>query len=181
VLVALGVWLIPWVLDGPARDVPDPVADNTLTLPTDDSVLPVHSETVELETNVTAASAPVHAEASAPETVVQADPPAVPVPPPSRSASAPVAATPAPSPAASAAEPDGWSVQLGAFTDQANARQLASRVDDLGFDTIVTEFRSSGRTMYRVRVGGYSSRNEAEAAASSLNAHNFPARVVQPE
>jgi cell division protein FtsN len=72
-----------------------------------------------------------------------------------------------------------WSVQLGAFGERANAVQLEGRVADLGFEAQVSEFRSSGRTMYRVRIEGFATRERAEAARSSLAAHGIiPANVV---
>jgi cell division septation protein DedD len=75
----------------------------------------------------------------------------------------------------------GWSVQLGSFGDVANANQLVSRVSTFGYTASVTEFRSGNRTLHRVRVGGFATENEAQAAASSLSAHNIAVQVIPPE
>jgi DedD protein len=97
----------------------------------------------------------------------------------------PVTAEPPPQPIVdtavpAAADPVGWSVQLGSFSEPANARQLASRVSEYGYAARVSDFRSDGRNMHRVRVSGFASRDEAEAAASSLSAHGFVPRVFSP-
>jgi cell division septation protein DedD len=182
VLVALGVWLIPWVLDGPESE-PDTAAVATppLQLPSPDSPSPIRTETVELATRQ---AAPPHTQTiEAPQATASGPPPVV------RSASADAAAPDGGPPAAaavpatqSAAPGNGgtdWSVQLGAFGERANASQLAGRVADFGFEAEVREFRSNGRTMYRVRVEGFATRERAEAASSSLAAHGIiPADVV---
>jgi DedD protein len=196
VLVALGVWLIPWVLDG--RDAADTgsAADATLTLPTPDVRAPVRTETVELEPEPRASAAlgatpePTPAAGSAAVTVsaeakaqVSAQASAQAKSPATSPAPRPEAATiaAAPKPSTKAPEPDGWSVQVGAFSDPANARQLASRVSEFGYKARVSEFVSDGAPMHRVRVEGYGTREEAEATASSLRAHGFQPRVLPPE
>jgi len=185
VLVAFGVWLIPWVLDGsdPSEIAPEPVADANL-LPAGTSA-PVRTETVELDpvaqperleepvvVPAISALAPEEAQKDPPE-VAEASPPEV-----AEVAAEPTVTPSAPEPAAP--EPDGWSVQLGSFTEQANARQLASRVSEYGYQAQVSDYRSDGRTMHRVRVSGFETRDQAEAAASSLSARDFVARVFPP-
>ena len=183
VLVALGVWLIPWVLDGPESE-PATESAPPLQLPSPDSPAPIRTETVELATRQAASSHAPTAEASQP--AVSEPPPVV------RSTSADAAGPAAEPPAAAAlaaAQPAAqdaagggradWSVQLGAFGERANASQLAGRVADFGYEAEVTEFRSNGRTMYRVRVEGFATRERAEVASSSLAAHGIiPADVV---
>ena len=186
VLVALGVWLIPWVLDGQDESVDSlPGGDESVSaaapLPTAEQRAPLRTETVELTredsprdqaaaTPTRSADAPRDAAEEVPESANAAAPPAV-VP----ETEAPAERTEA------AARPGDWVVQLGAFSDPANAGQLASRVSTYGYTGRVSEYLTGGRTMHRVRIGGFGTRNEAEAAASSLAAHGFPARVVSPE
>jgi cell division septation protein DedD len=69
-------------------------------------------------------------------------------------------------------------VQLGSFGAEDNARALARRADQFGYRASVSTTRASGRTLYRVRVGPYAGRREAEAAASALGAHGLKGQVV---
>jgi DedD protein len=186
VLVALGVWLIPWILDGPddvvaeSETLPEislppvePIARLRTDNPAPDRSAPdvVDEQPARLSEAVAAASDEATTQAP-----VESSPPAD---------TDDEATTQAPPPVASSAEPTpdrgGWSVQLGAFGEKANADQLASRVSTYGYDTFVSEFRSNGGTMYRVRVDGFASENQADAAASSISAHSIPARVIPPE
>ena len=189
VLVALAVWLVPWLLDGPE---PEPVAAAVpeLRLPLPDEAAPVHTESVDLSSRdglITPAQDAVAAvdPASAPsvaESPVSESPPPVIRPSPAPEAEVPVLAavvdeTPpaaqTPPRVASGGSAE-WSVQVGSFGDRANAVQLARRVADYGFDAKVSEFRS----MHRVRVEGYATRAAAEADASALSAHGIPAQVM---
>ena len=184
VLVALAVWLIPWLLDGPE---PEPVAAAVpeLQLPLPDEAAPVRTETVDLSSRdgpSTPAQDAVAADDPASEPPISESPPPVIRASPPAEAEAPVSAaaleeapsaarTPAREASGASAE---WSVQAGSFGDRANALQLARRVTDYGFDAEVSEFRS----MHRVRVEGYATRAAAEADASALSAHGIPAQVM---
>lgn len=189
VLVAIGAWLIPWVLDGPERvAAPESAA---LTLPSPDiENPPSRTETIVLDRR----DSPVALEPQGPTASTDTPAPtpsAAPRPqsaPPSRERveateqppSEPVAASPAAADAAPAAPAEGtrWYVQLGAFGDRANAERLAARVGTYGYQAHVSDFASSGRTVHRVRVGPEPSRARAEAIASALSAHSFVAQVV---
>jgi DedD protein len=86
-------------------------------------------------------------------------------------------------PAASVPKPqaavDGdWTVQVGSFEDEANARRLAQRVATFGHKAEVSSYKSGARTLYRVRVGPQATKAAADAAASALRAHGVEARVV---
>jgi DedD protein len=189
VLVALAVWIIPWVLDGPDEPVVEAESGAALTLPPPEASPPVRTETVEVERRpppITPRAAPPPelrpAEASRIEAEAVAEVTA-PTPAPVARVSSP---EPVRAPAAEAAPvtaPAGgeWTVQLGSFSELANANQQARRVSEFGYTARVSEFRSSGGIMYRVRVGGFESRELAEVAASSLSAHGFPPRVFPPE
>ena len=70
-------------------------------------------------------------------------------------------------------------VQLGSFSEEENARRLADRVATLGFATrISTHNTTSGRQMFRVRVGPELSRDKAMDIASSLSANGFVTQVI---
>ena len=58
-------------------------------------------------------------------------------------------------------------------------KKLAQKVNVYGYKPDVATIRASGRApMYRVRVGPYRSRAEADATASALTAHGFSPQVV---
>jgi len=175
ILVALGVWLIPWVLDGTGGSTEESQTSPGLTLPSTDDGAPVRTETVELEPSASPR------DPAADSSTAGAEPAAVAVviPEPRAVATAEeTSPTAAPTPRS---DPGGWTVQLGAFGEIANASQLATRASAYGFSAFVSEFRAGGDAMHRVRVGSFDSEDEAQAAASSLSAHGFPVRVIPPE
>ncbi|MEM7081302.1 MAG: SPOR domain-containing protein [Pseudomonadota bacterium] len=90
------------------------------------------------------------------------------------------AATPPPAstPTASVAE-SGWAVQVGSFASEANARRLTAQLQDKSYRAFITESDSSGRTLYRVRVGPVAERDEAELLAAALREDRQPARVLR--
>jgi DedD protein len=209
VLVALGVWLIPWLLDGRQEQVELETSRSTVRLPAPDGPLPVRTQTLNVDA---ARSEPPPREtlpdAAEPATlqdtaVAVAEPPPAPesTPAPKQAApqkaaaehaAAPRVATgpppasaskPAPKPAAAASAQatlarGDWAVQLGSFGAEENAKKLAQKVNVYGYKPEVATIRASGRAMYRVRLGPYRSRAEADAAASAVSAHGFSAQVV---
>jgi len=209
VLVLLGVWLIPWLLNG-RQEQADPGSSTTaLRLPAPDGPLPVRSQTLALDAprqDPFVAEAPrAEAEPAAPAAAPGASPVAPGNAPtgaasaPERTAPAPASAKPSGAPAAGqrvataaptkpaeaahAAPPKadasgGWAVQLGVFSAEDNARRLAQKVNVYGYKPAVASYKSNGRAMYRVRLGPYSSRAEADATASALAAHGFAAQVA---
>jgi DedD protein len=211
VLVAIAVWLIPWVLDGPESGVE--TAASALTLPAAEEPLPMRTQTLRLgdappptpaareapATRSPAPAEPAQARAEPPEeselAAAAADQAAaepreepkssaaesgVAAARPSEQRPAPTASAAPPKAAAAPAAPSGdWTVQLGSFGEEANARRLAQRAGTFGYEADVTSYSSGGRTLYRVRVGPQRTRAEADAAASALRAHGIKdARVV---
>lgn len=196
VLVAIAVWLIPWVLDGPEDGVE--TSASSLRLPAAEEPMPMRTEILRLgepaESSVeptprpaAASPAPEVAATEAPrnETEPQAEesraadttvaavrpepePPA-PTPPPRTAPSAPKTSAAA---ATTAAGGD-WAVQLGSFGDEANARRMAQRAGTYGYKAEVSSYKSGARTLYRVRVGPQATRGAADAAASALRAHGI--------
>jgi cell division septation protein DedD len=196
VLVAIGAWLIPWVLDGPERvtapqstalELPAPTAENpparteTIVLDRRDSPVSREPATAEDADEDTTPSEPAAA-AAAPARPAVAEPPVSREEPPAQSPAEPAATAAAPTPAETsgdaAAGETRWYVQLGAFGDRDNADRLAARVGTYGYRAHVSEFPSTGRTVYRVRVGPEPSRARAESIASALSVHSFVAQVV---
>jgi DedD protein len=191
VLVVLGVLVIPWILDG--RGAQQETSANALRLPAPEEPVPVRTETIQVGGQPEAAPAvaepalvaktpaassdeqQVAAAAVARESEPHTTAPAISSPP------APASAPPksaAPPQAARPAAKGAWTVQLGSFGDEDNARKLAQRVGTYGYKSAVSTLRSGGRVLYRVRVGSYDKKSEADATASSLSAHGFVAQVV---
>ena len=197
VLVAIAVWLIPWVLDGP--EAPVETTGGSLQLPTAEEPMPMRTQTLRLgdaaepssesprsAVDVAQRTEPLEAADPPPvQTPGEAEAPAVAAvrPEPERASVVatsppPPVATP-PKPVSAPAANGDWTVQLGSFSDEANARRLAERSSTFGYKAEVSSYRSGSRTLYRVRVGPAQSRAEADATASALKAHGInDARVV---
>jgi DedD protein len=196
VLVAIAVWLVPWVLDGPEGEVE--TAASSLRLPAAEEPMPMRTETLRLGGPEEPSSKATSAASAPTAELPRGEPPNAEVQPsadeeaPATAATArtdtqrtePVPAAratpPKPSPAAAptAAAAGDWTVQLGSFGDEANARRLAQRAATFGYKAEVSSYRSDGRTLYRVRVGPQPTRAAADAAASALRVHGVDARVV---
>ena len=137
-----------------------------------------------------AGSAPVHAAASAapnPAAAATGGQPAAP---------AASAARPARDPAAilagqgSASAPSGKSappavaaffVQAGAYARQDDAEAQRAKLALLGLSAKITEREQSGRTVYRVRLGPFDAREEAEDAQTKLGGAGIEANLVRVE
>ena len=97
----------------------------------------------------------------------------------SRPAPEPRAAAKAPAPVAAAppaqtAPPQGsaragaWIVQVVSLQDRAAATTIARRLSGKGYPAFVTDPAAGGPRIYRVQVGGYSDKNDADQAARRL-------------
>jgi rare lipoprotein A len=103
--------------------------------------------------------------------------------PPATSTSAPAAHTataPAPKlqPPAAAATPsaqpsppaasDGYAIQVAAMLDQTDADAMARRLSSKGYNAFILPLGETTPTRYRVRVGKFKTKREAEVVASKL-------------
>jgi cell division septation protein DedD len=61
-----------------------------------------------------------------------------------------------------------WTVQVTAFPDEKTAKTWVDRLKDKGYNAYLSESRVQGRLWYRVRVGRFESREEAEKTQESL-------------
>ncbi len=192
ILVALIVLLVPEVLTGPIRSAP-----HTAAVTPSGEGAPLRSYTINLSDeahprNADAGSAapepPVPLEAapaSAPpveaaprETRPAAAPQGAPPPEPSAPPPAKRVTTPATSgPASGEGGPGGWVVQLGSFAQHTNAERLARQVRARGFKVSVSQ-DSSGRRLYRVRVGPGQDRAAATQLAAQLHAAGHSGAIV---
>lgn len=119
----------------------------------------------------------------------QGPPAAAPAPPPAAqptTAAAP-AARPAPrDPAAilsgaPAVDPFIYFVQAGAYTRSEDAEQQRARLALLGLVAKVSEREQAGRTVYRVRLGPYPTRDEADGQLVKLQEQSVEAQIVRVE
>jgi cell division protein FtsN len=72
-------------------------------------------------------------------------------------------------------------VQVGAFSKPEDAEQQRAKLAMLGYMAKVTEREQSGRLMYRVRLGPYQVRDEAESAQAKLQSGGETAALVRVE
>ena len=78
-------------------------------------------------------------------------------------------------------DPFVYFVQVGAFTRTEEAEQQRAKLAMNGYAAKITEREQSGRTVYRVRVGPYESRDEADGVQARLQEANVEARLVRVE
>jgi DedD protein len=72
--------------------------------------------------------------------------------------------------APAAATPTGYAVQLAAFADDKGANALAAKLRKSGYAAYTEAVQTSRGTLWRVRVGGYATREAAVAARDKLKA-----------
>lgn len=84
-------------------------------------------------------------------------------------------ATPAPTPEPPARDTspqptEGFVVQVFSTQDEARARQLLGQLTSGGYDAFLSAVEIRGRTMYRVRIGPFEDKSQAEATRDRVNA-----------
>jgi DedD protein len=164
-LVLAVVVFLPMILDNEPKPLSEDIAINIPPIPQPDAAAPLLApEPPPPPPRVTEPPAPPPASAPAPRPETQTQTQAV-----------------RPAPGATAAR-EGYVVQLGAFSNPANARQLLEKLRENRFSayTEVVSTPSGERT--RVRVGPYPSRDTAEQARERLRARKLvigDATIVQ--
>jgi cell division protein FtsN len=74
-----------------------------------------------------------------------------------------------------------WTVQVNAFRSRALAEELRARLATRGFDAYVfPSLTEDGRPRYRVRVGAYPARSDAERTATELRSERGLNPLVTP-
>ncbi len=61
-----------------------------------------------------------------------------------------------------------WRAQVDAFPDERSAKQLVDRLKNKGYNAYVNEVEFRGKPWYRVSVGKYGSREEADKIVGAL-------------
>jgi DedD protein len=210
VIVALGIIIIPWLLDGPAQSSrpveqaielpPVESSGRTYTIPLDPGAgppIPVETgnggQPVQSRPGAGAVQRPSREDVTVPAPTADtqtARPAEQPAQPPPRPAPQPVRAPVQEPPAQTAAQPAaqrpaqeiGWTVQVGSFSRADNAQALQRRLAGEGFDAFVSRVVTDAGTMHRVRVGPVPERDAAERLLGRLRtAGHGGARVVRAE
>jgi len=121
-----------------------------------------------------AAPAPVRPEPEpAPQVVRQEPPPPVEEPPPVQTASLP---EPEPEPA----ETGPYSVQVGAFRSKENSDAVVRDLESRGYDPFVVPMTTRRRSvLHTVRIGRYTTREEALQAAADLREREKLDTIIQ--
>jgi cell division septation protein DedD len=70
-----------------------------------------------------------------------------------------------------------WTVQVNAVPDERSAKASVDRLKSKGYNAYVTETRNNGKIWYRVRVGRYGTREEADKMVDSLKTRENLAAV----
>ncbi len=122
----------------------------------------------------------VHAPASAPTPSTEEGPSSLLPSRPVQSAEldgAPTAERPVFTPASAVAS-GSYFVQVGAYSDPVNAQRVRDAVSNAGPVVVDTRTTASGAELFRVRLGPWGSREEADAARRSLGALGYSDSVV---
>jgi cell division septation protein DedD len=96
-------------------------------------------------------------------------PPAgTPAAPPKPAASTPPQPKPEPAAPQSTGRPGNWIVQVVSLQDRSAATAIAKRLTGKGYPAFVLDPASGGPRIYRVQVGGFTDKNDAEQASRRL-------------
>ena len=95
-------------------------------------------------------------------------------PPPAAPATGAVPAKPA----AAQPRPRGFAVQLGSFSERANAERYAAKLSQQGFAVFVIQARSGQKFVYRVNAGPRPDRISAEKLAAELGTRGYRGMVL---
>lgn len=80
-----------------------------------------------------------------------------------------------------AGDPFRYFVQVGAYSRAEDAEQQRARLAMLGFAARVSEREQAGRTVYRVRLGPFERKDEADAVQERLKSNAVESALVRVE
>ena len=175
VLVALGVIFIPMLLEGPNRtlvpemdEMPEPeILAPELPLEPFPPVREPEPAQRAIVTEPTGAEVTDEPPPEQPAQDAKASAPAPAVVKPPKPAPAPAESVPATKPASQPLK-GSWVVQVVSLSSKSNALALRDRLRKGGFATQVEQVRVDGKTRYRVRVGPFLERAEADRARQQV-------------
>ena len=70
-------------------------------------------------------------------------------------------------------------VQVGAFLSSAEADSQRIKLSLAGFEPVITQRDQDGKVIYRVRVGPYDSKTQAEQTQSQLKSNTFESALIR--
>ena len=79
----------------------------------------------------------------------------------------------------SSQEPFAYFIQVGAFRTPEDAESQRAKLSLTGVEAKVTEKEQAGRQIYRVRVGPYDSKDDAERAKGQIDASGYDTALVR--
>ena len=79
------------------------------------------------------------------------------------------------------AEPYTYFAQAGAYSRAEDAQAQRARLALIGLDAKIIEREQTGRTVYRVRIGPFERRTDAEAVLEQLNSASVESSLVRVE
>lgn len=71
-----------------------------------------------------------------------------------------------------------WAVQLGSFSNQANAERLAANLRKDGYAAFLSQLQTGSGRLHRVRIGPQKDRTSAESVAAKLSSKGHKGQVV---
>lgn len=77
------------------------------------------------------------------------------------------------------ADPFSYFIQVGAFRTPEDAEQQRAKLSLMGFQAKVTEREQSGRTVYRVRLGPFDKKDEADKVKEKLDGNSIETALVR--
>lgn len=77
------------------------------------------------------------------------------------------------------ADPFNYFIQAGAFRTPEDAEQQRAKLSLMGFQAKVTEREQSGRTVYRVRLGPFDKKDEADKVKEKLDGNAIETALVR--
>jgi cell division protein FtsN len=80
---------------------------------------------------------------------------------------------------AAGADPFSYFIQAGAFRTPEDAEQQRAKLSLMGFQAKVTEREQSGRTVYRVRLGPFDKKDEADKTKEKLDSQSIETALVR--
>jgi len=78
-----------------------------------------------------------------------------------------------------AVEPFNYFIQAGAFRTPEDAEQQRARLTLMGFQAKISEREQSGRTVYRVRLGPFDKKDDAEKTKDKLDNNSIETALVR--
>ncbi len=82
-------------------------------------------------------------------------------------------------PVAAGIDPFNYFVQVGAFRTPEDAEQQRAKLSLIGFQAKVTEREQSGRTVYRVRLGPFDKKDDADKTKERLDSQSIETALVR--